>query len=612
MKKKKKEELHYSIPGNIIFLLKDMWKWYPLLIIYLIIQVVLSVASPVLTMLLPKITLELVMEGAQAGRIVAVIGGLGLVIALSMALARMADNGKYMMYNSMRSMYQVVLFKQSLSCDYNYIEKEEGQRKYTLASDSLMNGDSSGLSRMTVSMVDMAVCILSFVIYSGIISTLQPAVLLLLIVLSSVNYFAAEYAQKYQYNHRDENADAQKKLWYVKTVMNDVASGKDIRLYHMEEWFCNTWKLLLGRITAWRQKVRNRYLMADTVGAFTLFLRDSIAYGYLILNVSSGRISIGDFVLYFAAVTEFSEFVKRIGKNLNILQAANIDINDLRSFLERTDAPEPEEPVDIRSLANTGIEFCHVTFAYEEGSEPVLKDVSFTVRPGEKLALVGVNGAGKTTITKLMCGFYRPQKGEVWIGGVDSRRFRKEDIFSLYAAVFQEVYMPPFTVAEDVSLKPYADTDLEKVERCLKEAGLYDKIMEYPDGLRTLMGREIEEGAVLSGGQMQKLLMARALYKDAPILILDEPTAALDPIAESETYEAFQGLSRDKTAIFISHRLASTRFCDRILLLEHGAIKEEGTHEELLQKGGRYAEMFEIQSQYYKKEGGAEDGQTEA
>lgn len=609
--KKKKEKLYYSIPNNIVFLLKDMWKWYPLLIMYLILQVALSVASPVLTMFLPKITLELVMQRAHAGRIVMVLGGLGLMIALSMALAQMADKGKYMMYNSMRSMYQVVLFKQSLSCDYDFIEKEQGQRKYTLAFESLINGDGCGLSKMTVGMVDMAVCILSFVIYSGILSTLQPAVLLLLIVLSSVNYFAAECAQKYQYRHRDENADAQKKLGYVKTVMNDVVAGKDIRLYHMEEWFCGTWKLLLDRITMWRQKVRNRYLMADMVGAFTLFLRDSIAYGYLILNVSSGRISAGDFVLYFAAVTEFSEFVKRIGKNLNILQAANIDMNDLRTFLERTDAPEPKDPVNIRSVVNTEIEFRHVTFAYEKDSEPVLNNVSFTVRPGEKLALVGVNGAGKTTLIKLMCGFYKPQKGEIRIGGVDSRRFRREDMFSLYAAVFQGVYMPPFTVAEDVSLRPLADTALGKVERCLKEAGVYDKIMEYPDGLKTIMGREIEEGAVLSGGQTQKLLMARALYKDAPILILDEPTAALDPIAESETYETFQKLSEDKTAIFISHRLASTRFCDRILLLEHGVIREEGTHEELLKKGGRYAEMFEIQSQYYKKEGGAEDGQAE-
>lgn len=605
----KNKEKNYGIPSNTVFLLKKMWSLYPLLIFYFAIQIVLSVLSPLLTMFLPKITLDLVMAGAGTTRILAVLGGFGMVIALSMALSKMADSGKYMMYNSMRSHFQTWLFKQTLSCDYDFIEKEEGQKKYLRAREALLRGDWSAFSKMTVGMVDMLICALSFVIYSGIISALQPVVLLLLFLLSSVSYFTAENARKYQYKNRDEKTDAENKLWYVQTVMNGVASGKDIRLYGMGGWFSRTWDVLMDRITAWNQRIRNRYLIADAIGAFTLFLRDSIAYGYLIWTVLTGRISISDFVLYFAAITEFSSFVSKIGKNLNTIQEANIGINDMRAFLDRTDVPDPENPADIHALADLTVEFRHVTFSYsnEAEGEPVLNDVSFIIHSGEKLALVGVNGAGKTTIVKLICGFYKPQKGEILIGGIDSRRFRKEDLFSLFAAVFQDVYLPPVTAAENVSLKPLADTDRKRVEECLKEANIYDKIMEYPEGCDTIMGREIKEGIMLSGGQKQKLLMARALYKDAPILILDEPTAALDPIAESETYESFLSLSRDKTALFISHRLASTRFCDRILLLEKGRIKETGTHDELLKKGGSYAEMFEIQRQYYKEEGGAQD-----
>lgn len=603
----KKEKPIYSILNNIIFLLKDMWRTYPLLVFYLVLQIIFSVISPVLTMLLPKITLDLVLAKAEAGRIVAVLGGLGLTITVLMALMKMTENGRYMMYNSMRSHYQVRLFKQSLSCDYDFIEKAEGQKQYMRAYDSLCNGDNSSVSRMTVSTVDITICILSFVIYSGIISYLNPAVLVLLIVLSSANYFASEYAQNYQYRVRDENVILQNKLWYVQTSMNGVDCGKDIRLYGMESWFSNIWNIIQDNITAWRQRVRNRFFVADTVSGITLFLRDSIAYGYLIWSVLSGGITIGDFVLYFAAVTEFSGFIGRFGKDLNFLQAANLSMCDIRTFLERTDVPDPQNPVDACSLKDMTIEFYHVTFGYEEDSEPVLCDISFTIKPGEKFALVGVNGAGKTTIIKLLCGFYKPQGGEIRIGGIDIGRFRREDLFSFYSAVFQDVYIPPFSVAENVSQKPLEDTDMDRVEICLDEAGLYNKIMEYPNGCYELMGREIEEGIILSGGQKQKLLMARALYKEAPILILDEPTAALDPIAESETYELFWRLSKHKTAIFISHRLASTRFCDKILLLEEGKLLETGTHEELLRKNGRYAQMFEIQSQYYKEEGAQDE-----
>ncbi len=599
MKKKKQS---YSILNNIRFLLKDMWKQYPLLVVYLLIQVVCSVVSPVMTMLLPKITLDLVLAKAEAGRIVIVLGGVGLTIALLMGLMKMTEKGRYMMYNSMRSHYQIRLFKQSMFCDYNFIEKAEGQKKYMRAYDPLLNGDNSSVSRMTVAMVDITICMLSFVIYSGIISFLNPAVVVLLVVLSSINYFAAEHARKYQYNIRDENAVLQNKLWYIQTAMNGVEAGKDIRLYGMEDWFSTMWDNIQDGITAWRQRVRNRYFMADAVSGLTLFLRDGIAYGYLIWAVMTGEISIGDFVLYFAAVTEFSGFVSRFGRNLNFLHDANFQMCDMRLFLEQTNAPDPEEPVDVRSLKDMTIEFSHVTFSYENDSEPVLCDISFTIKPGEKMALVGVNGAGKTTITKLLCGFYKPQKGEIRIGGVDIRHFRKEDLFSLYSVVFQDIYIPPFSVAENVSLKPLGETDINRVEICLNETGLYDKIMEYPNGCHEIMGSDIEEGVVLSGGQKQKLLMSRALYKDAPILILDEPTAALDPIAESETYESFGRLSKNKTAIFISHRLASTRFCDQIFLLENGKLLEVGTHEELLKKNGRYAEMFEIQSQYYKEE----------
>ncbi len=221
------------------------------------------------------------------------------------------------------------------------------------------------------------------------------------------------------------------------------------------------------------------------------------------------------------------------------------------------------------------------------------------------MALVGINGAGKTTIVKLLCGFYRPNSGEILIGGKDIRDFRKEDLFSLFSTVFQDIYIQPFTVAENVSLQDANHTDRSRVQECLAQAGLWDKISQCEMGMDTPMTKDLTNGLVLSGGEQQKLLMARALYKGAPIFILDEPTAALDPIAESQTYEQFHKLAADKTTLYISHRLASTRFCDKIAFLKNGTITEEGTHEGLLQKGGDYSKMFELQSHYYQN--GKED-----
>ena len=189
------------------------------------------------------------------------------------------------------------------------------------------------------------------------------------------------------------------------------------------------------------------------------------------------------------------------------------------------------------------------------------------------------------------------------IGGVDIRHFSKEDLYKLFSAVFQDLYIDPFTVAENVSMSLEAETDMERVEECLNRTGLLETIRSYPEHIHSNMTNKVQSGIVLSGGQQQKLLMSRALYKEAPIMILDEPTAALDPIAESETYENFRGLTGEKTVIYISHRLASTRFCDRIVFLKDGKNVECGTHKALMDLDGEYAKMFEVQSHYYKKEG---------
>ena len=244
-----------------------------------------------------------------------------------------------------------------------------------------------------------------------------------------------------------------------------------------------------------------------------------------------------------------------------------------------------------------------MSFTYPGSEKPTLKDLNLTIRPGEKIALVGLNGAGKSTLVKLLCGLYRPTSGTIRVGGRSLSSYGREEYFSLIAAVFQDVKLLPLTIAQNVASDNGDGIDRERVKQCLSLAGLGEMAESLPKKEDTPLGRGVlDDGIELSGGERQKVWMARAFYKRAPILILDEPTAALDPLAEQEIYEKYVRMSEGKTSLFISHRLASTRFCDRIWLLENGRVTEQGSHEELMRKKGAYARLFEVQGKYYRKE----------
>lgn len=248
-----------------------------------------------------------------------------------------------------------------------------------------------------------------------------------------------------------------------------------------------------------------------------------------------------------------------------------------------------------------------MSYRYPEAEKDTISSMNLLIRPGEKLAIVGLNGAGKTTLVKLICGFLDPTEGQVLLNGKDIREYNRKDYYKLFAAVFQEFSILATTIEANVA-QSEESIDRERVNRCLENAGLTDMVRNLPSGLQTHLGKIIyDDGIELSGGQTQRMMLARALYKDAPILVLDEPTAALDPIAEDDIYRKYDAMTKGKLSIYISHRLASTRFCDRILFLVSGKIVEEGTHDQLIALNGGYADLFETQSQYYREEG-ADDG----
>lgn len=591
----------YSLGNHIGYLLKGIWESDKKLMALLIVEVVCSVITPYIAMYLPKIGVDLATERADAGRAAALLLALTGVLMLSQGLGSMAARGKTRLLDRVRSFFRIRLFCKTLDCDYEHVESAEWQDKYEQAKEMSVDwGPWSATTLMSEGVVKLGSAVVSFFLYGSIIVSLSPWMLALILVLSAVNFLALRRAQKYEVSRIQERSGLQTRRWYMEQTASDMKYGKDIRLYELSGWIRQCFAHYNDAHFRLRQEVQQRFFHAAFVESLTLFVRDGIAYLWFLYQAASGALSVGDFVLACSAVASFSTLVTQTSASVGQLMQAVPPLDRMRAFLEAADEPGPdpaEEPPGKEEAV--GICFEDVSFSYG-GRNQVLDHFSLRIEPGEKIALVGLNGAGKTTIIKLLCGFYKPESGRILLNGTDVRSLKKEDLYALIAPVFQEATILPFTVAENVAMSD-ENVDRRRVEDCLKQVGLWEAVSRLPRGMDNEMTSLQEGGSSLSGGQKQKLLMARALYKGAQLLFFDEPTAALDPIAESETYEMFHSLSGNKTAVYISHRLASTLFCSRVVFLENGRVKACGSHEELMRTCGEYREMYDLQSQYYKK-----------
>ncbi|MFR3250416.1 MAG: ABC transporter ATP-binding protein [Eisenbergiella sp.] len=357
---------------------------------------------------------------------------------------------------------------------------------------------------------------------------------------------------------------------------------------------------ILGHFIARREGI---LFGGDSVIALIHFVQNLLIYGYLIVTALNGEMSASQFLLYLGVAGGIGAWMDGILNQFNELHKQNGSLSSIRECIEWKEPFLFEEGKPLKKEQSAcEIRLENVSFRYPEAKKDTISGMNLTIRPGEKLAIVGLNGAGKTTLVKLICGFLDPTEGRVLLNGQDIRQYNRRDYYELLSAVFQDFSILECSVAKNVSQNP-VDIDREKVKRCLEQAGIWEKIESLPKGMDTPIGKSVyEDGVELSGGQTQRLVLARALYKEPQILVLDEPTAALDPLAENDIYQRYESMTRGKTSLFISHRLASTQFCDRILFLANGKIAEEGTHQELLELGKEYAKLFEVQSRYYREE----------
>lgn len=441
--------------------------------------------------------------------------------------------------------------------------------------------------------------VINVLFYSIVLCMQSPALALVVLATGIGIIFVFSKSGKRNYEYNEKIAEAWRKAKYATDRAGDFSMAKDVRLYQMGDWLTKVIEKYMGIRQHYKGVVLSYDGMLEMVATLLAWVQRFGVYGYLIYEVLGHGMSVSDLVLYAGMSETLSFGLADCYRLLGQIRQMGISFGKIQDFLQYgSDTAEEALPIK-KELAEIRLE--HVSFRFPGMDDDLLHDLNFVVDSTEKLAIVGVNGAGKTTLMKLICGLLTPTEGRILLNGRDMSLLSPEERYTWFSCAFQDICFLPLTVRENVSMCPENGTDDRRVLDCLSMAGMKEKIQGLPKGLEERMEKNINEDATdFSGGERQKLVLARALYRDASVLILDEPTAALDPLAENEMYQKYAEFAKGKTSFFVSHRLSSTSFCDRILLLDGGRIAEEGTHDELLERGGLYARMFELQSHYYK------------
>lgn len=594
----------YSMLENLTYLYKKLIKHRGYKIFFSIfLLIITSVAVPFLTAALPGFVLTLLTSSLEISKILLYI--FLYVVSLLIIHILMQDRSISIRFElmSFRVNEGVNLDAKIIDTDFINIDTPNGKDMSEKANRAIFQEFHIGLQDYLQDFNTLAINILSLMLYLSVVSSLNIWLTIFLLLSSCISLIMTSNNKKWYEKNQDNWVKIDKKFNYLKQESISLKNGKDIRLYKIQSWFIDLFNSLLSLRSSWYYKEQRRYYIADLLERIITLVKNILVYGYLIYKVMNGGLDIGIFTLYLGLVAGISNFTKGIFDMINYIKINNVVNNDYRAFLEMEEKNNYGNGLIIPKKKSHQIRFENVNFYYPGTKNLLFENFNLTIEAGEKIALVGVNGAGKTTLVKLMCGLYTPNSGKILLDGVEITKYNIKDYYKEFTIVFQDVQTLALTIAQNIACCEKDKIDYDKVQKCIKLADLDKKIQSLPNGVHTNMLKELDDdGIVFSGGETQKLMLARALYKDSPIIILDEPTAALDPIAESEMYEKYNSLTDEKTSIFISHRLSSTRFCDRILFIKNGKIIEVGTHNELMNKNGEYAYMYNLQATYYQKE----------
>lgn len=603
MRKENKAENRPAVGETLKFMLKTVRREKPSLFLIYALQFVVQFVPQMVQIILPKFLIDelvLILGGApaqehlpKAALYAGLIVGIGLLSNLLQNLAIQLIDVIREWFNQY---FETELSKHTMSMDFEHTENPEALDKLAKAKDGMSwySGGVVGVLDQLYSLFKNAAVLCGVTVL--IIFTCPLLLPVQIISLVLITLFNAK-------NNKIEEENFLKlskmnRVWgYVFYQLSDFRYGKDIRLYNSADMMCGKADEFSDKqINIWKGQQRSMRPFdwgKDIVNA----LRDGISYFYIGFLAVTKAITIGDFSM---CVSSAASLYWSLFYIVSSVQELRKRCRYAHRYLEFTAYPAAMEKgtKPVKTGEHT-IEFVNVSFKYPRTEKYVLRDVNIKIRSGEHLSVVGLNGAGKTTFIKLLCRLYDVTEGEILVDGVNIKEYSEEEYRRLFAVVFQDFRLFAFSLRENISLADEADD--KRIEEVLKLSGLYDDAQKLEHGLDTTLFKSFDEnGTELSGGQQQKTAISRALYRNAPIVILDEPTAALDPVAEYDIYRQFNSLVGGKTAIYISHRLSSCKFCDKIAVFADDTIKEYGTHDELVDlPDGIYAQMFSAQAQYY-------------
>lgn len=492
--------------------------------------------------------------------------------------------------------FSELLSRRVMELDFQHTENKKVLDQIRLASEGMnwYSGGVVGISREFFKIISAVITIIGVIV---LIFMHAPALFIITGVLIIINALINNRNNKLHIESYSRLAKFNRIFGYLGFEISDFRFGKDIRLYGAAEMMTDKWDIYTDMsVDNWKKladKQLPMQLLTVTAGA----LRDFGSYFYLGILAILGKISIGVFTQMISAGATFDSSMNNLIFSVQEIVKRSAYAYEYVKFMDYPAAIEK----GIRHTENKAhtIEFRNVGFTYPNTDVKVLENVNITINQGEHLSVVGLNGAGKTTFIKLLCRLYDPTEGEILLDGVNIKEYDYAEYMSLFSPVFQDFKLLSFTIKENIVMDD--DCPDGQLNSLIEQVGLSDKINSLEKGIETNIFKAFDEkGIEPSGGEQQKIAIARALYKKAPVVILDEPTAALDPVAEYDIYRQFNTLVGSKTAIYISHRLSSCKFCDRIAVFSEGRIMEYGTHDELsVLDGGIYAEMFRAQAQYY-------------